>query len=385
MLYFKAPYSFTGEDVVEFQCHGGTIVASTILRAILEAGGRLAEPGEFTKRAVLSGKMDLTKAEAIASLIEAKSEDAAKILARQMKGSLREYVDRLRETLVEILAYTEVTIDYAEEDLPTDLQEQIQAKLAKIRAELNHTLQISKSREGLIDGFRIAIVGKPNVGKSSLLNALLHYNRAITSDIAGTTRDTIEESLKIGTHLVRIIDTAGIREGTEEIERIGIERSIAAMEEGDIILALFDASQPLDHDDRRILSLLTRYQEKKEIVVLVNKKDLPQRIDLTPLEHFDPLMISAKTDSSLVIERVKQILDAQRLDDELILINQRQILHVTRAKEAIERAETLIQTQELELFAYELNEAITHMAALTHPFERDEILEKMFGSFCLGK
>jgi len=221
VIYFQGPHSFTAEDVVEIQCHGGYIVAQSILKAALKAGARLANAGEFSKRAFFNGRIDLSEAEAIAQLIEAKSEDAAKILASQMKGALKEFIEEVRDEIIHILAYSEVTIDYAEEDLPTDLVEQIQEKLNRLYNLLQKTLMASESRAGLMQGFRVAIVGKPNVGKSSLLNALLNYNRAIVSAIAGTTRDTIEEQVKIGTHLIRIVDTAGIREADDEIERIG--------------------------------------------------------------------------------------------------------------------------------------------------------------------
>jgi len=385
VIYFKAPFSFTGEDIVEFQCHGGTIVASMVLERIIELGARLAEPGEFTKRALLNGKMDMTKAEAIASLINAKSEDAAKLLSRQLKGALHDYVESIRTKLVEILAYIEVTIDYAEEDLPGDLYEQITQKLESIKEELEKTVEASRSREGLIEGFQIAIVGKPNVGKSSLLNALLHYNRAITSDIAGTTRDTIEESLKIGTHLVRIIDTAGIRESGETIEKIGIERAIASAESADVVIALFDQSAPIDKDDFRIIDLLQKQKGQKRIIVLLNKKDLPPKFDLKQLSDFDPIPISVKEDTSVLIEKLRDYLDLQSRSHDMILINKRQIHQVSKAAEAISRAQSVLAEGEFELFAYELNDAIEAMAAITTPFEREEILDQMFGSFCLGK
>ncbi len=225
VLYFQAPRSFTAEDVIEFQCHGGIVVADMILNEVLKHGARLATPGEFSKRAFLNGRIDLTEAEAIAKLIETKSIDAAKILTRQMKGEVKEFVESVRENLVEVLAFVEVNIDYAEEDLPQDLMDQIKDKLDDLRIELKKTYDSSKRREGLIEGFKVSIVGKPNVGKSSLLNSLLNYDRAIISDIAGTTRDTIEEEIRIGTHLIKIVDTAGIREANDTIERIGIQRS----------------------------------------------------------------------------------------------------------------------------------------------------------------
>ena len=197
VLYFKAPFSFTGEDVIEFQCHGGVAIANMLVNEALKHGAKIANPGEFSKRAFFNNKIDLTKAEAISKIIEARSEDAVKLLARQLKGELTNFVNEIREDLLFMLAYTEVSIDYAEDDLPADIFEQIKNKMEKIIVKLSNTLDASIRREGMIEGFKVAIIGKPNVGKSSLLNKLLNYDRAIISDIAGTTRDTIEESVKI--------------------------------------------------------------------------------------------------------------------------------------------------------------------------------------------
>lgn len=385
VIYFPNPHSFTGEDVIEFQSHGGIITAQRIIESCLEAGARLANPGEFTKRAVLNGKMDLSQAEAVAKLIESKSVDAAKILSRQLKGELQNYVNELRDKLVEILAFIEVNIDYAEEDLPLTLQKQIEEKLISIDNEIVKTLQASKSREGLIEGFKVAIVGKPNVGKSSLLNALLHFDRAIISDIAGTTRDTIEEELKIGTHLVKIVDTAGIRQSSDTIEKIGIERSIAAVESADVVIAMFDSSQELDENDHEILSLLQNYKEEKEIIVVLNKSDLTQQIDDKPFKEFTTVSISTKKSVSPVIEALQKILDQKNPEDELMLISKRQVEAAQNAHDAIGRSFAFLESGELELFAYEINDAITAIAGITTPFERTEILDKMFGSFCLGK
>ena len=212
MIYFAAPHSFTGEEIVEFQCHGGMIVAQEILDTITSYGVRLAEPGEFSKRAFLNGKIDLTEAEAISKLIEAKSVDAAKILAKQMKGELKTFVDESRDALLRSLAYSEVMIDYAEEDIPDDIMSSICTQLDALTDQIEQIVEASHRRRGLIEGFKVAIVGKPNVGKSSLLNALLSYDRAIVSDIAGTTRDTIEEQVRIGSHIIRLVDTAGTPE-----------------------------------------------------------------------------------------------------------------------------------------------------------------------------
>ena len=382
VIYFKGPYSFTAEDIVEIQCHGGFIVAQSILKSTLEAGARLAEAGEFSKRAFFNGRIDLSEAEAIAQLIEAKSEDAAKILASQMKGSLKEYIENIRDEIIHILAYSEVSIDYAEEDLPQDLIEQMQGKLKQLHNTLERTLLASKAREGLMQGFRVCIVGKPNVGKSSLLNALLHYNRAIVSDIAGTTRDTIEEQVKIGTHLIRIVDTAGIREASDEIEQIGIERSLEAITQSDIVIALFDGSRAYDSEDEEILSLIEHNRDNKKIIFVKNKIDLKEKFSSSIA--FD-LELNSKESVDALVKILQNIMDTSNASDEIMLISQRQISAVESTMRNIEEALEPLQNQELEIFSFCLNEAIKEIASITRPFENDEMLDKMFGSFCLGK
>lgn len=383
VIYFRAPFSFTAEDVVEIQCHGGFIVAQSILKATLACGARVATAGEFSKRAFFNGRIDLSEAEAIAQLIEAKSEDAAKILARQMKGELKEFIENIRDAIIHILAYSEVSIDYAEEDLPEDLVAQIKDKLNHLKKSLEKTLLASRAREGLMQGFKVAIVGKPNVGKSSLLNSLLNYNRAIVSDIAGTTRDTIEEQVKIGTHLIRIVDTAGIREANDEIERIGIERSLEAIEQSDIILALFDSSRVCDGEDETILSLLEAHAKEKQVIYIKNKIDLEQKF-----RHVDrafDLELNSKQSVSSLIDILQNIMDSTNSSDEIMLISQRQISAVEKTLQNIEEAFFPLADQELEIFSFHLNEAVKEMASITRPFENDEMLDKMFGSFCLGK
>lgn len=383
VIYFKAPHSFTAEDVVEIQCHGGFIVAQSILKATLQAGARLANAGEFSKRAFFNGRIDLSEAEAIAQLIEAKSEDSAKILASQMKGSLKEFIEDVRDEIIHILAYSEVSIDYAEEDLPADLVVQIKTKLEELYKLLEKTLIASKSREGLMQGFRVAIVGKPNVGKSSLLNALLNYSRAIVSDIAGTTRDTIEEQVRIGTHLIRIVDTAGIRQASDEIERIGIQRSLEAIKESDIVIALFDGSRELDREDEEILKLINGNKENKEVLFVKNKIDLEQKFYAKDL-MFD-LELNSKHDVTTLVKKLEKIMDRSNVSDEIMLISERQISAVEATMQNIEEAFEPLQDQELEIFSFHLNEAVKEMASITRPFENDEMLDKMFGSFCLGK
>ncbi len=383
VIYFKAPYSFTAENVVEIQCHGGFIVAQSILKATLFHGARLATAGEFSKRAFFNGRIDLSEAEAIAQLIEAKSEDAAKILAAQMKGSLKEYIEKVRDEIIHILAYSEVTIDYAEEDLPEDLIAQIQAKLDELKSSLESTLMASKQREGLMQGFKVAIVGKPNVGKSSLLNRLLNYNRDIVSDIAGTTRDTIEEQVKIGTHLIRIVDTAGIRVASDEIERIGIERSLEAIQESDIVVALFDNSREADGEDEEMISLINTHAKDKHVIYIKNKIDLEKKFNFSSVD-FD-LELNSKDSVDSLIKALENIMDRTNSSDEIMLISQRQISAVENSMQNIDEATEPLESQELEIFSFHLNEAVKEMASITRPFENDEMLDKMFGSFCLGK
>lgn len=382
LIYYKAPFSFTGEDIVEFQCHGGVAVSSIILESLIKFGARLAKAGEFSKRAVLNDKMDLTQAEAAAKMIDSKSTQSVKILAKHLKGELLDYTNKLRDELIETLAFVEVGIDYAEEDLPQSLEDEILQKLDKIYNNLSHCIKRTKQNEGLINGFKVAIVGKPNVGKSSLLNSILSYERAIVSEFEGTTRDTVEEELKVGAHLVKIIDTAGIRNTDEKVEQIGIQRSKKAIEEADIIIALFDNSRKCDAEDKEILQILSKEKDKKIFYVL-NKNDLNAKFDKNLLK--EPLFISCKMQDDKVFQNLKAYLDTKTSDEGIILSTKRQQIAITNALEAINRSKSLLNQSEIELFAFELNEAISEISSITKIFLRDEILDKMFSSFCVGK
>jgi len=384
MIYFAAPHSFTGEEIVEFQCHGGMIVAQEILDTIVSYGVSLAEPGEFSKRAFLNGKIDLTEAEAISKLIEAKSVDAAKILAKQMKGELKEFVDESREALLRSLAYSEVMIDYAEEDIPADIMESIVKQLDELTSKIEQIVDASHRRRGLIEGFKVAIIGKPNVGKSSLLNALLSYDRAIVSDIAGTTRDTIEEQVRIGSHIIRLVDTAGIRESEDTIEKIGIERSLSSVEDADVIIALFDASRIYDKEDEKILLLLETLKDK-HLIVALNKSDLEYQFNTTLLTQYDILEVSAKKSFVRLTERLESLFDSIGEGEELMLISARQIEAVNKAKTSILEAKSPLLNGELEFFSYHLQEAVKAISSISKPYDSEEILDKMFGEFCLGK
>ena len=383
VLYFQAPRSFTGEEIIEFQCHGGQVIAQEILETTVAYGARLAQPGEFSKRAFLNGKIDLSEAEAIAKLIEAKSVDAARILTRQLQGEMGRFVDEVRDALLRALAHSEVSIDYAEEDIPEDLLKGLKAQLRTLSDRLDRIVESSERRRGLIEGFRVAIVGKPNVGKSSLLNALLSYERAIVSEIAGTTRDTIEEEIRIGTHILRIVDTAGIREASDRIEAIGVERSLRSIDEADIVLALFDRSRPWEEEDEAILDRLVA--SDKEWIAVLNKCDLPRRIEMEKLAPYAPVEIDTLENFSQLPQHLQKMLDRYSLDEELLLSGNRQIEAVRRAQREILAALAPLESGELELFSYHLQEAVRALGQITRPYESEEILDRMFGEFCLGK
>ncbi|EHJ4226612.1 tRNA uridine-5-carboxymethylaminomethyl(34) synthesis GTPase MnmE [Campylobacter jejuni] len=380
MIYFKAPYSFTGEDIVEFQTHGGFSVSEVLLEELVSLGVRLALAGEFSKRACLNGKMTPLKALNIQDLILSKSALAAKIIARNMQGNLGELLEKIRTDLVKTLAFVETSIDYADDDLPSDLLEQISTMCEENSKILKEIYTLSQSKKGLIEGFKIAIVGKPNVGKSSLLNALLSYERAIVSDIAGTTRDTIEENFKLGTHLLRIIDTAGIRESKDVIEQIGVALSKKSLEDADIILAVFDASRVQDKEDEKIFDLLANTDKK--IFWILNKSDLENVFKNTQNKNF--IKLSAQKDITLLKEELQNYLNS--FDSEGIMVSSLDLINACKiSSEAIFRAKGLLEESSLEFFAFELNLAINELARFTKDFQRDEILDEMFGNFCLGK
>ena len=384
VIYFKAPHSFTGEDIVEFQCHGGIVIAQEILDTLTYYGAQLAKPGEFSQRAFLNGKIDLTEAEAIAKMIETKSVDGAKVLARQLKGELKEFISTTREKLIGLLAHSEVMIDYAEEDIPEDILINLQNNLESVKLKLEDIVKSSIRRKGVIEGFWLAIVGKPNVGKSSILNKMLNYDRAIVSDIAGTTRDSIEEQIKIGSHLVRVADTAGIRDANDVIEQLGVERSIKWLEESDIVVAVFDVSREFDDEDLKVLNLVKEAKDS-QVVIVLNKIDRAKEINLELFNGFELVRISAKESVEPLIEYIEKLLNGISKSDELMLISIRQVESVTKALSEIEASKEPLINNELEFFSYHINAAIEALNEITRPYRHEEMLDKMFGEFCLGK
>lgn len=405
LLYFKAPRSYSGEDICEIHCHGGAVCARLVVERALELGAVCARGGEFTKRAFLNGRIDLTQAQAIAGLINAQSASAAQILVRQLQGEVSAFVEQVRERLIELLAYSEANIDYSE-DLDEDTTLVMSHKIESVRHMLQVVQRDSAHRAGAIEGFRLCIVGKPNVGKSSLLNALVAFDRAIISPIAGTTRDTIEENLYIHGTLVRLIDTAGIHKSDDDIEQIGIERSLAAMEQSNIIIALFDASSALDSEDYAMLEIL-KAQKDAWVLIVLNKSDIPSGLDsqarallmqtlhaLARQASPEPLEISSKygKDEAFahlsphkVLDTIATLLQSEQQSDALVLSSHYQLTQIQSTLDALAQATQKLQSGELELFSYHINEAIAAISAISKPYEYTQMLDAMFGTFCLGK
>lgn len=394
VLYFAAPRSYTCEEVVEFQCHGGEIIGSKILSQCLALGARIARAGEFTKRAYLNGRLDLAQANAIAQMIATRDASFQSALAKQLKGDLGAFVKQVRTSLINALAHTEVMIDYSEEDIPSDIITRIHSMLDALATRLNNIYTFSKARPNQCHS--LCLIGKPNVGKSSLLNALLLYDRAITSPIAGTTRDSIEEELLIGPHRVRLIDTAGIHQSTDPLESKGIEKSLQALQEASIILVVFDGSSPLDTQDEAIIALVqgesASRQSSPKILPIINKCDLPSRLDSATLQSLESTSaatiavnaLDKSATASILYSAIAQAL-AQESYQDIILSAPYQQEAIAQTQAHIQSACTKLDSLELELFAYHIKDALESIGHITHPYNSEEVLDSMFGQFCLGK
>lgn len=382
VIFFKAPYSFSGEDTIEFQSHGGVAVPKNIVNECIRLGARIAKPGEFSKRALLNNKLDLSTAESISKLILSQSKQANEILGRLLKGDLKKFVESFRKNLIEILAHIEVLIDYAEEDLPKDLEISINNKLEQSISKLDEIHSHSLSMQHIIDGHRLVIIGRPNVGKSSLLNKLLLKDRAIISDIEGTTRDILEETITINNQIIKIIDTAGIRNSNDKIEQIGVSKTIEYAQDATIIIALFDGSR--EFDDKWILDILEQNKDKI-IIAAINKSDKKQIFDESRIEKYETIKIST-LDSSVF--KLRDLIEKKISQDsiniqEVILTSNRQIECIKSCITTLKGAKDNIS--DFEIFSFHINEALHCLDLLTKPFNNDEMLDSMFSEFCLGK
>lgn len=386
LLIMHSPRSFTREDVVEFHCHGGMIPVQQVLHLCLECGARLAQPGEFTLRAFLNGRIDLTQAESVADLVGARSPQAAQVALAGLQGKLAAPIRQLRQTCLDILAEVEARIDF-EDDLPPLNENDIGDRLQFVLAEVTKILATANRGQLLRSGLKVAIVGAPNVGKSSLLNAWSRSDRAIVTDLPGTTRDVVESHLIVGGIPVQVLDTAGIRETEDTVEKIGVERSQKAAREADLILLAIDAQKGWTQDESEIYAFV----KHRPLILVINKIDLasPDRITYPP--DIDRVTHTCATSDrgidrleTAILETIRsENLTASNLD---LAINQRQEAALTRVKAALECVQTTIeQALPLDFWTIDLRDAIRTLGEITGEDVTESVLDRIFSRFCIGK
>lgn len=383
---FKAPKSYTKEDVVEINCHGGLFVTNKIYEQLVLLGARPSEPGEFTKRAFLSGRIDLTKAEAVMDVINAENSAALKIANSALNGKISTFVDQKRQELLDIIATISVNIDYPEyDDVEQLTNEAILPKLKTIKLELEDVLNNAKSAKLLKNGINTVIVGKPNVGKSSLLNTLIGENKAIVTNIPGTTRDIVEASINLGQVTLNLIDTAGIRITEDVVEKIGVEKSKEQINKADIILCVLDGSEPINEQDKEILNEI----KNKCHLTIINKIDLEQKINLGEVDD-NVLFISTKNNNTIK-ELENKILETLNLNnlfnkDITYISNARQLEKINFAIKALDEALTTIENEAtIDFVDIDIRKAWLYLGEIVGQTSTDNLLDELFSKFCLGK
>lgn len=384
-VYFRSPYSYTGEDMIEFQCHGGITLTNKIYESLVDIGCTPASRGEFSKLAFLNGKISLDEAEGIIDLINAESESELKAGYNLMQGDLKSKVESMQNSLTELLAKIEVTLDYPEEDLEEETYTNIKNELIIIREKIQNLLSTADFGRAIKDGTRILIFGKTNAGKSSLLNALLSYNRAIVTDIQGTTRDTIEETFLINGYKFVLIDTAGIREADNLVERIGIERSKEMLKTADIVLFVIDGSLPLTNEDINISKLLS----DKDTILCVNKSDLPKQANISSLPFKEVINISCESGENINLIKDKLynfVTQKNTSNSSTIITNSR---HITALKESLKNINKAIdgidQFIDLSLIAIDIKNVWLNLGDITGNSDNEKIIDDIFSKFCVGK
>ncbi len=388
LTVFRAPKSYTGEDVAEISCHGGMYITRQILRLVLASGAELAEPGEFTKRAFLNGKMSLTQAEAVMDVISSTGKNELKFAVALKDGAMFRRITSVREKLVKILGDLAAWADYPEEeDIPFVEPEKLEADLVDIRNDLTRLSATYDYGKILKEGINTVIVGRPNVGKSTLMNCLSGYERSIVTNIAGTTRDVVEEYVKIGELTIRLSDTAGIRNTDDQIEQRGVEIAYGKIKEADLILAVFDSSEPLSEDDRKIIDSL----EGRKAIALLNKSDKERVADIEYLkEHFAYVQeISAKNSGG--IDGLEECLNRMFISEEIdsqdgIIANERQKLCLEMSLDSVNEALTALKAGEsLDAVTVVIDEALASLLKLTGEKVTDSVVDEVFSRFCVGK
>ncbi len=389
VVKMKGPHSYTAEDIIEIHCHGGVVSVKRILNLILSKGARLAEKGEFTKRGFLNGRIDLTQAEAVIDMIKAKTDLSFDMGLNQLSGALSEVLNKLKDELVSMQALIVANIDFPDEDIEDAAYNDLIERSNKILDKMDNLLDNSKNSRLLRDGINTVILGKPNVGKSSLLNGLLKYDRAIVTDIAGTTRDIIEDYINLDGVLLKITDTAGIRETDDEVEKIGVNIAREKLKEADLVIAIFDISREFDKDDEEILNLI---KDKKHITIL-NKDDLEQKISDEEIKKYfkdDYLRLSVMENES--VKKIENLIIDLFFDGELqissdsVLSNLRHINALKEAKKSLlEVNESLKKKVFLDLIEVDLENVIGHISEITGTITTEDILDRVFSDFCIGK
>ncbi len=389
VLLMRGPHSYTAEDTVEIDCHGGVYVMHQILNLVIKKGARVAEPGEFTKRAFLNGRIDLSQAEAVIDVISSQNTYALKSSIQQLKGSVQRLIKSIREKVLYEIAYIESALDDPEHISLEGYPESLHKKIKELLQEIERLLKESEQGKILREGIRTAIIGKPNAGKSSLLNALLGEERAIVTEIAGTTRDTLEEQIRLRGLTLQMIDTAGIRKTGDKIEQIGVERAKQMMEEADLILYVIDASSALDENDKEIMPLL----KEKRVIVLLNKTDLQERITAEEVQRFlekPVIRISAKEEKGLseLADKIEQMFLTGGLswNDEVYLTNLRQKAAMEEAKASLQKVEeSILLGMSEDFYSIDLMDAYEALGRIIGESVGEDLVNEIFEKFCMGK
>ncbi|MDO5725769.1 MAG: tRNA uridine-5-carboxymethylaminomethyl(34) synthesis GTPase MnmE [Tissierellia bacterium] len=390
IVYMNAPHTYTREDMVEIYCHGGVVSVKKVLNRVLEMGASLADAGEFTKRAFLNGRLDLSQAEAVMDLISSKTDSAFELSLSQLEGSVSFVVQKIRTDLLEIMANIVAQIDFPEDDIETDSNEAILGKLENVSNNLRELIDSSNRGRVIRDGISTVILGKPNVGKSSLLNALLQENRAIVTDIPGTTRDTIEEFINLDGIPLRIIDTAGIRTTDDLVEKIGVDKAISELKKADLLLIMLDTSEQIDNEDIEILN----YAHEKPSLILINKSDLEPKFKRKDIEKIVPdvKIVETSMKSQLGLEELLDNIKTLFYDgdvsakNENIVSNIRHINALKNAKDNIDQAiDDLKMNIPLDCVEVHINEAMNFIGEISGETVTEDILDNIFSRFCIGK
>jgi tRNA modification GTPase len=387
-LIMKGPHSYTAEDVLEIQCHGGREALESILQLILRSGARMANPGEFTERAFVNGRIDLAQAEAVMDVIQAKSRAGLTSAVSQLEGRLSKVINKTRNELTELVTRLEVMIDYPEEDLEDIAVPDVSGALKGVQKKLQHMLEESQSGRMIRDGVMAAIAGTPNAGKSSLLNRLLQEERAIVTDVPGTTRDVLEEWITLRGIPVCLVDTAGIRETDDTVEKIGVSRARQYLDRADIILAVIDSSRPLTEEDKDILQSVAG----KNVIVVLNKTDLPPVVTSKDLSPYGFLLCPISASTGKGLDELKDMLLQEVLKGgftdgpSALLTNTRHIELVRQSAEALNRAQQSLQDgMPLDCAVVDIRQAWDALGSITGDTVHDDIVEEIFSRFCLGK